>query len=298
MDRAALHLRRSIGWALGLTVVGLGAAVCASASVTGVCPDGSMFIVQRAESVPCRGAKAVDPSDVPPMKPEYLPRPYGWEVFYRKNDPNNPYNLIQGRPVDQPAPEPRVPERPAEPRPAVQQPLKDGWVPERPDPQRSSAPVARAQSPSARVGLELADREAEDLAMIVELSQRRAPASFADDGSQGQLRLARSVAFEARMREHLASEGHASSGPVVLFVADAESKGSFYGNLTFVQDGVAFHPDRDDPDQLGVIRGRLGSLENGSGVLGYVVLPERLDPSHPIDVYWNDRQLTAVFQPD
>jgi hypothetical protein len=28
-----------------------------------------------------------------------------------------------------------------------------------------------------------------------------------------------------------------------------------------------------------------------------VVLPERLSPSHPIDVYWNDRQLTATFQP-
>jgi hypothetical protein len=46
-----------------------------------------------------------------------------------------------------------------------------------------------------------------------------------------------------------------------------------------------------------VIRGQLGPLENGSSVLGYVILPERLDPSYPIDVYWNDRQLTATFQP-
>ena len=99
------------------------------------------------------------------------------------------------------------------------------------------------------------------------------------------------------MREHLVGRGHASGGPVVLFVADADSGGSFYGNLTFVQDGIAFHPSNDNPSELGVIRGGLGPLENGSSVLGYVVLPERLDPSHPIDVYWNDRQLTATFQP-
>jgi len=302
MSRAALHLRRSIastfGRTFGLTAIALGAAASGSASVTGVCPDGSMFIVQRAESVPCRDAKAVDPSDVPPMKPEYLPRPFGWEVFYRKNDPNNPYNLIQGQPVAPPAPEPRVQERPSDPRSQVEQPLQPGWTPERSNPQSGSVPVARAETRPEPAGLELADSEAEDLALIVELSQRRAPASFADDGSQGGMRLARSLAFEARMREHLANTGRSSSGPVVLFVADAGSQGAFYGNLTFVQDGIAFHPSREDPDQLGVIRGRLGPLENGVSVLGYVVLPDRLDPSHPIDVYWNDRQLTAIFQPD
>jgi hypothetical protein len=145
--------------------------------------------------------------------------------------------------------------------------------------------------------LELVNAEVEDLAMIVELSQRGAPASFTDDGSQGRVRLARSLAFEGRMRQHLAGRGHASGGSVVLFVADADSRGSFYGNLTFVQNGIAFHPSNENPYELGVIRGQLGPLENGSNVLGYVVLPERLDPSRPMDVYWNDRQLTATFQP-
>jgi hypothetical protein len=285
------------GWALGVAAIGVGAAASGFASVTGVCPDGSMFIVQRAESVPCRDAKAVDPSDVPPMKPQYLPRPYGWEVLYRKNDPNNPYNLIQEQPIDSTAPEPRTQEDPTDPRLSVEQPMKEATVPERSDFQSGSAPVARAEERIDGSALDLADTEAEDLAMIVELSQRRAPASFTDDGSQGRMRLARSLAFEARMREHLANSGHASSGPVVLFVADADAEGAFYGNLTFVQDGVAFHPSSDDPNQLGVIRGQLGPLENGSSVLGYVVLPERLDPSHPMDVYWNDRQLTAIFQP-
>jgi hypothetical protein len=163
--------------------------------------------------------------------------------------------------------------------------------------QSGAAPVARSGERIDGSALDLVDTEVEDLALIVELSQRGAPAAFTDDGSQGRVRLARSLAFEARMREHLAGRGQASSGPVVLFFADADSGGSFYGNLTFVQNGMAFHPSNDNPHELGVIRGRLGPLENGSSVLGYVALPEWLDPSHPIDVYWNDRLMTATFQP-
>ncbi|HEX9814246.1 MAG TPA: hypothetical protein VGB31_04770 [Myxococcota bacterium] len=297
MIRLASRFRRSLGRVLVLVVAGVSVASSASASVTGVCPDGSMFIVQRVESVPCRDAKEVDPSDVPPMKPQYLPRPYGWEVFYRKNDPNNPYNLIQEQPPETPDPVHRTQDDQNDPRLSFEQPVTETWVPERSDFQSGSAPVARSEEPMAGAALEFVDTEIEDLAMIVELSQRRAPAFFTDDGSQGRVRFARSLAFEARIREHLAGNGHAGQGPVVLFIADADSEGSFYGNLTFVQNGVAFHPSNDDPYQLGVIRGRLGPLENGSSVLGYVVLPERLDPSYPMDVYWNDRQLTATFQP-
>ena len=297
MARAAARSRCSIGRTLVLAATCLSVAPAGSASVTGVCPDGSMFIVQRVESVPCRDAKQVDPSDLPPMKPEYLPRPYGWEVFYRKNDPNNPYNLIQSQPPEAPAPVHRTQGGRNEPRASRDPGVIEPRVPERSALQSGSAPVVRSAERIDASALLLGDTEVEDLAMIVELSQRRAPASFTDDGSQGRVRLARSLAFEARMREHLAGRGHASAGPVVLFVADADSGGSFYGNLTFVQDGIAFHPSNDDPSELGVIRGGLGPLENGSSVLGYVVLPERLDPSHPIDVYWNDRLLTAIFQP-
>ncbi len=297
MARANARFRCSIGRALVLVATCLSVAPAASASVTGVCPDGSMFIVQRAESVPCRDAKEVDPSDLPPMKPEYLPRPYGWEIFYRRNDPNNPYNLIQQQPPEPPAPVHRTQDDRNDPRPSHDPGLIEPRVPERSALQSGSAPVVRSAERTDGSTLFLGDTEVEDLAMIVELSQRRTPASFTDDGSQGRVRLARSLAFEARMREYLAGRGHASTGPVVLFVADADSGGSFYGNLTFVQDGIAFHPSNDDPSELGVIRGGLGPLENGSSVLGYVVLPERLDPSHPIDVYWNDRLLTATFQP-
>jgi hypothetical protein len=256
-----------------------------------------MFIVQRAESVPCRNAKAVEPTEMPPIKPEYLPRPHGWEVLHRRNDPNNPYNLIQQQPPERPAPVQRTREEPNEPRRSPAQPVNEARVPERAALQSGTAPVARSEERTREAALDFVDREIEDLVMIVELSQRGIPASFSDDGSQGRVRFARSLAFEARIREHLTGRGHASGGPVVLFVADADSGGSFYGNLTFVQDGIAFHPSNDNPTELGVIRGRLGPLDPASSVLGYVVLPERLDPSHPIDVYWNDRQLTATFQP-
>jgi hypothetical protein len=297
MDGIVLHFHRLVGRIFVAAVAGVSIATTGASSVTGVCPDGSMFIVQRPESVPCRDAKAVDPSDVPPMKPEYLPRPYGWEVFYRKSDPNNPYNLIQGQPIESQDPVQRTRDDRNDPQPSREQSVNQVPAPERSNLQSASVPVAQPEKQLDEPALDLADSEADDLAMIVELSQRRAPASFAGDESQGRVRLARSLAFEARVREYLSGSGQASNGPVVLFVADSDSGGSFYGNLTFVQNGLAFHPSSEDPFQLGVIRGRMGPLETGRSVLGYVVLPDRLDPSHPIDVYWNDRQLTAIFQP-
>ena len=63
-------------------------------SITGVCPDGSIFIVQHESQIPCRAAKEVDPLEVPPIRPHYLPNPYTWQVYNQLTDPNNPYNLI------------------------------------------------------------------------------------------------------------------------------------------------------------------------------------------------------------
>ena len=70
---------------------------------------------------------------------------------------------------------------------------------------------------------------------------------------------------------------------------------SFHGNLTFVQDHHAFHPDPRDPSQFGVVIGRLGLQRPGDAVLGYVVLPERVDPLRPLDIYWNARRLTTTL---
>ena len=79
---------------IGLAVIGALGAGGARAGITGVCPDGSIFIVQRADQVPCSEARRVEPHEVPPIKPEFLPRPYAWEVFHERQNPNNPYNLV------------------------------------------------------------------------------------------------------------------------------------------------------------------------------------------------------------
>jgi hypothetical protein len=265
-----------------------GLALDAQASITGICPDGSVFIVQDASTIPCRNAKAVDPSDVPPLRPEYLPRRYEWERFARRQDPNNPYNLIRTRRSQGPD-------------------FENAFAPptewQEPQQQARTAPQAVSPSATARGGastlpiISLDDTEAQDLAMIVDLRQQSAPALIRDRGFQARLQIARSAAFEERMLGHLAAQGAAREGQVVLFTADGESGGAFYGNLTFVQGGIAFHPDQTDTSQLGVIRGQLGEIPDGSRVLGYVVLPERLDLRAPIDIYWNDLVATATLQP-
>lgn len=289
--RAARFSRAILSWfsplasalALG-SVAAIALASPSTASVTGVCPDGSIFIVQRIEAVPCREHKLVDPSSVPPVKPQYLPRPYGWEVFNRRNDPNNPYNLIQSNPAPLPSSPQPSPAREAAKAPAP------------PETRVQSRPEFRSDS-GAPEGPELGLQatELQDLATIVELSQRRAPAAIEARGAEGRLRLARSAAFEARMRSQLLDHGRSGDQPVVLFVADAG--GTFHGNLTFVQGTMAFHPSADDPFELGVIRGSLGSPTDDTDVLGYVILPEHMKLSQPLDIYWNDRQITTTLQP-
>ena len=86
-------------------------------------------------------------------------------------------------------------------------------------------------------------------------------------------------------------------GPVILFTAVADGAASFYGNLTFVQGHVAFHPEPSNPAQFGVLDGRLGPLAAGQSVLGYAVLPPHVDVALPLDIYWNDRQVTATLSP-
>jgi hypothetical protein len=272
-----------------------GAAETGLASITGVCPDGSIFVVQSPEAVPCSGAKEVEPADLPPLKPELLPRPYAWEVFNQQQNPNNPYNLIDAarqvreahapgaaedaaREAGQPAPTPAVSAGPQAATPAPK-------------------PAAAHDGP---VDLGLTDQDARDLALIVDLSQQKAPAAFAK-GEEGKpsltVRVAPSAAFEARLRDILAASGREIAGPVVLFSVRAAARESFHPNFTFVQGHQAFHPDPEDPSQLGLIRGGVGELTPGSDLLGYVVLPEQVQLAQPLDIYWDDRQITATLRP-
>ncbi|MGH0032324.1 MAG: hypothetical protein ACQGVC_21230 [Myxococcota bacterium] len=271
-----------------LTLVGVGRAE----AISGVCPDGSIFIVREARDIPCKAAKRVDPNDIPPLAPEFLPRPYGWEAFHRESDPNNPYNLVEVEP-QQPvlppkgeAPGVSAPSTPAPPQPA-------------PTPRVAAAPPALPQQPAAP--LVLSAREIEDLVAIVEVLQDRAPATLvqrdADHASTLQVRFARSRAFETRLARDLAARALAPAGPVVVFHVRADAPGAFWGNLTFVQGHVAFSPNAADPAEFGVVDGALGPLAAGERVVGYAVLPAGADPGQPLDVYWNDRRLTAVLTP-
>jgi hypothetical protein len=273
-----------------------GAPGAAEASVTGVCPDGSFFVVQRPESIPCANAKQVEPGDLPPLKPQLLPRPFAWEVFNQQQDPNNPYNLIdaarqvrEARAAEAAAGALREAGRPA-PETGVSTPPPPPSQPARPAPARDAGPV----------DLGLSDQDVRDLALIVELSQQRAPAAFAlGEGGEPTLavRVAPSAAFEAHLREVLARRGRGVSGPVLLFSVRARQSASFHPNFTFVQGHQAFHPDPEDPAQLGLIRGGFGEITADSDVLGYVVLPEQVQLAQPLDIYWDDRQITATLRP-
>lgn len=241
----------------------------ADASITGVCPDGSMFIVNKEADIPCRAAKRVEPHDMPPIRPAYLPRPHAWQVFQSQQDPNNPYNLID-RAKD----------------------VRDAARPQPSEEHRAALPAVSA-APAVATPPTLDAAELRDLGLIVGLRQDSIPARF-QGGPQGTLGidLAHSRAFEARLHAHFAG---GSLGPVVVFSVSTDAPSAFHANFTFVQGHVAFHPEPNDPRQLGILAGTLGDLAAGARVLGYAVLPEGIDLSRPTDVYWNDRRISVAL---
>jgi len=289
----------------GVVALCLCAGPTLAESISGVCPDGSIFIVRSAAAIPCADARRVEPDRMPPIKPQYLPRPYAWEVFQSRQDPNNPYNLVDpGRAAgERPAPLPA----PAAAAGAPPQPTAAA-PPEAGAPAQVAAAVPALPGapslprPNAAPGalLALSNDEIRDLVTIVELSQERAPATIVEPDARQPgitLRLARSNAFEARLRDAFSAAGLPAAGAVLVFAAEARAPYSFYANLTFAQGHVAYHPDPEDRRQLGILRGRQGDLARGEITLGYVVLPEGAELAEPMDIYWNDRRITAVFAP-
>ena len=279
-------------------VLGTGAAARAE-SITGVCPDGSIFIVKSTAAIPCRDAKLVAPQEVPPLRPEFLPRPYGWDVFQRETSPNNPYNQVitKAAPAGTPAPAPQASPAPVgagSPGPKTPAP-----GPETPAP--TPVHVASAQPQAAAFAVNLAPQEIEQLAGIVEAWQARAPATLVKPGASAPqgilLRVAHSAALEGRVGEAFTRSGDGAHGPVLAFQAVAREPGDFFANLTFVQGHIAFHPDPADARQIGMLSGAQGPLAAGQSALGYVVLPAAVDLARPIDFYWDDRRLTATLQP-
>jgi len=280
---------------LSRLLVGLGLSLATAAdagSITGVCPDGSVFVVQNPANIPCREARRIEPHQVPPMRPENLPRSYLWDVYREKQNENNPYNLV---------------DRAAKVRSSL---AKGGSAP--PDealapsdgpgtasgaapPQVASAPPSRPATPApSKPELGLTDGELRDLFYLVEVSQQAAPATFATQaGGQEALRVsfAHSQAFEARVRSATSVDGR-----VVLFTVQPNQHDTFRPNFTFVQGQTSFHHQSGDARQLGVLVGRLGELNKNDLVLGYAVLPGSIDIARPVDLYWDDRRLAVTFQ--
>jgi len=287
---------RGSGWAFGSAFALLAAVSAARAeSISGVCPDGSMYIVQHEAQIPCRRSKQVEPGEMPPVRPNYLPKPHTWEIWAEQNDPNNPYNVVdQARQVRAltangaaanaaPGSVASGPSGPAEP---------------------SAAPATAASSRAARdVGpfdLGLGEQELADLFAIVELSQERAPARFERETAAGdgvsRVAFARSRAFEQRLLDAQEARGGRDGDQVLLFTARSNRPQEFWPNFTFVQDHITFQPDAASDRQLGVLQGHLGQLNEGEVVLGYIVLPVTMNlEGRDVQIYWDDRHTTARF---
>jgi hypothetical protein len=254
-------------------------------SVAGVCPDGSAFIVTRKADAPCLRARFVDdPSHMPPLRPELLPRPYLWQIEHEARDPNNPYNLLEA---------------------AEKIRAQHGsGAPEAPD---SSAPLAATlqQAPVAAgpteanqpLLLALHQDQIRDLVRMVALRQQVAPATFTVEDIHGEaelyVRLAHSSAFEERVRDALGG----ADRHVILFSARTAKAAEFYPNFFLVKDGATFRPDPENPHEVGLIVGDPGELDPGYLVFGYLVLPARFDPAGELEIWWNDRSIVSQLHP-
>ncbi|HME72964.1 MAG TPA: hypothetical protein VKM54_24290 [Myxococcota bacterium] len=273
-----------------VTVLSTLSTTNALAGITGVCPDGSFFVVQEASEIPCKGGKRVEPSDLPPIRPEYLPRPYMWSIYKQNADPNNPYNLVDSAKQVRQLQNGGMPQGEtagAGPAPAIAQ-QRTGPV--------KSAPPLRSVGPT---DLGLTDGELRDLFKIIELSQQSAPAEFVKQTADGRealrITFAHAASFEARMHDSWSAAGAAGANPVLLFSGVSKRSETFQATFTVTQGPLAVQIDATDPHQLGILQGHLGKLARDEVVLGYIVLPAKMDLSRPVDVYWDDRHISAQF---
>ena len=262
-------------------------------SVAGVCPDGSAFVVARKEDAPCPSPKFIQASDLPPLRPQYVPRGYIWSIDQQERDPNNPYNLVD--------------------RARAMRELKNGQQPggetagigaqERTG--VAATPSAAVATGSTRPASDptpsfvLPDDELRDLVRLIALRQEVAPATLPIDDARGagllEIRYAYSPAFEARAHTALGLDPERTR--VLLFSARSDAATEFYPRFFVVQDSVSFRPDPDKRSELGFVLGMPGAMEPGLLSIGYLVVPRRFDPAQSLTVWWNDRRLDVTLEP-
>jgi len=293
-DRRPLRARRPSGSRMAslvcLTVLSTLGATSVRAGITGVCPDGSFFIVQEASEIPCKGGKRVEPSDLPPIRPEYLPRPYTWSIYKQSADPNNPYNLVDSAKQVRQLQNAGMPQADAAGAGAAATAAQHRASP------LKATPTPRSVGPS---DLRMTDGELQDLFKIIELSQQSAPAEFVKQTADGREALrvtfAHALSFEGRMQESWSAAGAPGLNPVLLFSVVSKRPETFQATFTITQGALATQIEATDPHQLGILQGHLGKLGRDEVVLGYIVLPAKMDLSRPVGVYWDDRHISAQF---
>ena len=267
---------------LVLVLGGVGGTLAQAESLSGVCPDGSFFIVQTMESVPCARAKLVDPADLPPIRPQLLPRPYTWYVDQGARDPNNPYNLLEAAEKIREARAPRPAAAPGTATRATRVP-------------QAAAPPAPAVS-----ALRFDEGELRDLVRLVQMRQQVASAQLTLEDLRGgerlRILLAHSSAFESIL---LASLGlDPEERRVIAFVVSAPGEqAEFHPNFFVVQGSRTFRPDPEDPHELGLLVGSAGAIPARGLALGYLIVPTAFDPAASMELWWNDRSVAATLAP-
>jgi len=270
----------------------LAASARADTSLSGVCPDGSFFVVQSRESVPCANPHFADPSELPPVRPYLLPRPYTWYVDQEARSANNPYNLLETAQ--------KIRAARAGIAGAAQAPDGSANAPQAASgPAHNPAP-AEAQSnraPAAAPLVSLADDDLRDLVRLIALRQEAAPATLDLEDVHGKrtlkIEIAYSAAFEAYALQTLSHEPAASH--VIVWSAQAQRDVDFRANFFVVQNGRTYRPDPQTPAEAGFLLGAPGTLPTGEMAVGYLVVPASFDPRAPLEVFWNDRSVEATL---
>ncbi len=271
-------------------------------SVAGLCPDGSAFVVARREDAPCRDPKFVDASDMPPLRPQYLPRTQAWQLNRQARDENNPYNLVERR---EGVVQGRAEQSSAAPKRATAAPpsvsatagataaTRANLAAQAPRASVRAPETPRASGPAFR----MSEDELRDLARLIVLRQQVAPAELTVEDVRGRpqllLRYAYSPSFEERAVSALGLDRARSR--VLLFSARSETQVDFFPNFSVIQDGVSARPEPSLTSELGFVLGAPGSMAPGLVSIGYLVLPARVDPARPLALWWNDRKLEATL---
>lgn len=282
---------RRLALAVGALCALLAPNAHADTTLSGVCPDGSFFVVQSRESVPCDNPHFAPPDQLPPVRPYLLPRPYTWYVDQEARNANNPYNLVEtARQIREAR---QGIHQPAGSSSAAAQPGQSAATATRNPPTQMQAPA-----PSAAPLVALADDELRDLVRLIALRQQDTPAQIelkAQGQTQLKIALAYSGSFEAYALKALGRD--ASTSRVLVWSAQALRAAPFRPNFFVVQSGRTFRPDPQNPAELAYLLGGPGEIPAGEMAVGYLVVPASFDPAHELELFWNDRSVAAVLAP-